>query len=100
MRANKLRLNPDKTEVLLVSHNANQGTEIQPELDGSTLSMKSQVHSMGVLLDSTLSLNVQVSVVAKNAFAVRTGVPAVPIPGGISFGYGDRCLSYNLSRLL
>uniref|UniRef100_A0A803TWJ5 Reverse transcriptase domain-containing protein n=1 Tax=Anolis carolinensis TaxID=28377 RepID=A0A803TWJ5_ANOCA len=69
MRANKLKLNPDKTEVLLVSHKAEQGTGLQPVLDGVTLPLKTQVHSLGVLLDSSLSLEPQVSVMAREAFA-------------------------------
>uniref|UniRef100_A0A803THP9 ribonuclease H n=1 Tax=Anolis carolinensis TaxID=28377 RepID=A0A803THP9_ANOCA len=69
MRANKLKLNPDKTEVLLVSRKAEQGTGLQPVLDGVTLPLKAQVRSLGVILDSSLSLEPQVSAVARGAFA-------------------------------
>uniref|UniRef100_A0A803TS28 Reverse transcriptase domain-containing protein n=1 Tax=Anolis carolinensis TaxID=28377 RepID=A0A803TS28_ANOCA len=69
MRVNKLKLNPDKTEVLLVSRKAEQGIGLQPELDGVALPLKAQVRSLGVLLDSSLSLEPQVSAVARGAFA-------------------------------
>ena len=64
-----MKLNPDKTEVLLVSQKADQGTGIQLVLDGVTLPLKTQVHSFCVLLNSALSLDAQVSEVAKGAFA-------------------------------
>ena len=41
VRANKLKLNPDKTEVLLVSHKANQ--RIGFSLMASTLSLDAEV---------------------------------------------------------
>uniref|UniRef100_A0A803TPZ2 Reverse transcriptase domain-containing protein n=1 Tax=Anolis carolinensis TaxID=28377 RepID=A0A803TPZ2_ANOCA len=68
MRKNKLKLNPDNTEVLLVSRKAEQGIGLQPVLDGVTLPLKAQVRSLGVLLDSLLSLEPQVSAVARGAF--------------------------------
>uniref|UniRef100_A0A803SXN9 Reverse transcriptase domain-containing protein n=1 Tax=Anolis carolinensis TaxID=28377 RepID=A0A803SXN9_ANOCA len=69
MRVNKLKLHPDKTEVLLVSRKAEQGIGLQPVLDGVALPLKAQVRSLGVLLDSSLSLEPQVSAVARGAFA-------------------------------
>uniref|UniRef100_A0A803TMK0 Reverse transcriptase domain-containing protein n=1 Tax=Anolis carolinensis TaxID=28377 RepID=A0A803TMK0_ANOCA len=69
MRANKLKLNPDKMEVLLISRRAEQGIGLQPVLDGVALPLKTQVHNLGVLLDSLLSLEPQVSAVARGAFA-------------------------------
>ena len=69
MRANKLKINPDKTEVLLVSQKADEGIGILPVLDGVTLPLKTQVCSLCVLLDSSLSLDAQVSAVARSAFA-------------------------------
>nr|XP_060608896.1 uncharacterized protein LOC132760735 [Anolis sagrei ordinatus] len=69
MRANKLKLNPDKTEVLLVSRKAEQGIGLQPVLDGVKLPLKMQVRSLGVILDSSLSLEPQVSAVAGRAYA-------------------------------
>uniref|UniRef100_R4GD80 Reverse transcriptase domain-containing protein n=1 Tax=Anolis carolinensis TaxID=28377 RepID=R4GD80_ANOCA len=68
MRENRLKLNPEKTEVLLISRRAEQGMGLQPVLDGVALPLKTQVPSLGVLLDSSLSLEPQVSVVARGAF--------------------------------
>uniref|UniRef100_A0A803TBI4 Reverse transcriptase domain-containing protein n=1 Tax=Anolis carolinensis TaxID=28377 RepID=A0A803TBI4_ANOCA len=47
MRANKLKLNPDKTEVLLVSRKAEQDIGLQPVLDGVALPLKAQVTVWG-----------------------------------------------------
>uniref|UniRef100_A0A803SSM3 Reverse transcriptase domain-containing protein n=1 Tax=Anolis carolinensis TaxID=28377 RepID=A0A803SSM3_ANOCA len=69
MRVNKLRLNPDKTEVLQVSRKSDRGIGWQPVLDGVTLPLKAQVRSLGVLLNSGLTLEAQVSAVAGRAFA-------------------------------
>uniref|UniRef100_R4GDA2 Reverse transcriptase domain-containing protein n=1 Tax=Anolis carolinensis TaxID=28377 RepID=R4GDA2_ANOCA len=69
MRANKLKLNPDKTEVLQVSRMPDRGIGWQPVLDGVALPLKAQVRSLGVLLDSSLTLDAQVSAVAGRAFA-------------------------------
>uniref|UniRef100_A0A803SUT5 Reverse transcriptase domain-containing protein n=1 Tax=Anolis carolinensis TaxID=28377 RepID=A0A803SUT5_ANOCA len=69
MRVNKLRLNPDKTEVLQVSRKSDRGIRWQPVLDGVALPLKAQVRSLGVLLDSGLTLEAQVSAVAGRAFA-------------------------------
>ena len=65
VRVNKLKLNQDKTEVLLVSHEADQGIGTQPVLDGAALPLKTQARSSGDMLpDSSLSLDAQVSAVA------------------------------------
>uniref|UniRef100_A0A803TVM8 Reverse transcriptase domain-containing protein n=1 Tax=Anolis carolinensis TaxID=28377 RepID=A0A803TVM8_ANOCA len=69
MRVNKLKLNPDKTEVHLVSRKAEQGIGLQPVLDGVALPLKAQVRSLGVLLDSSLSLEPQLLAVARGAFS-------------------------------
>uniref|UniRef100_A0A803TEJ9 Reverse transcriptase domain-containing protein n=1 Tax=Anolis carolinensis TaxID=28377 RepID=A0A803TEJ9_ANOCA len=69
MRVNKLRLNPDKTEVLQVSRKSDLGIGWQPVLDRVALPLKAQVCSLGVLLDSGLTLETQVSAVAGRAFA-------------------------------
>ena len=61
MRANKLKLNLDKTEVLLVNWKVNKAVGIPPVLDGFILPLKTQVRCLGVLLDSSLSLDAQVS---------------------------------------
>ncbi|XP_062825481.1 uncharacterized protein LOC134295910 [Anolis carolinensis] len=58
-----------RQEVLLVSRKAEQGIGLQPVLDGVALLLKTQVRSLRVLLDSSLSLEPQVSAVARGAFA-------------------------------
>uniref|UniRef100_A0A803TBL9 Reverse transcriptase domain-containing protein n=1 Tax=Anolis carolinensis TaxID=28377 RepID=A0A803TBL9_ANOCA len=50
MRANKLKLNPDKTEVLQVSRSTDRGIGWLPVLDGVALPLKAEVRSLGVLL--------------------------------------------------
>ena len=44
---NKLKPNLDKTDMLLVSWKADQGTGIHPVLNGVTLPLKTQVHGLG-----------------------------------------------------
>ena len=68
MRANKLKLNPDKTEMLLVGGSSDWMVGVQPVLDGAALPLKEQVHSLGFLLESSLSLEAQVASVAWSAF--------------------------------
>ncbi|XP_053104853.1 leucine-rich repeat-containing protein 39 isoform X1 [Hemicordylus capensis] len=67
-RDNKLRLNPDKTEVLIVrGWNLRDDFDL-PVLDGVTLPQKEHVRSLEVLLDPSLSLVSQVETVARSAF--------------------------------
>lgn len=67
--------------MLLVNHKTPQRIGIQPELDGVTLTLKSQVYSLCVLPDPTLSLDVHVSAEVKSAFAqLKLVVSVVPIP--------------------
>ncbi|KAF7238001.1 RNA-directed DNA polymerase from mobile element jockey, partial [Varanus komodoensis] len=68
MRANKLKLNPDKMEVLLVGGSGFGVGDFDLVLNGVALPLKDRVHSLGVLLDPELSLEVQVTVVARSAF--------------------------------
>ncbi|KAF7241901.1 putative RNA-directed DNA polymerase from transposon BS [Varanus komodoensis] len=68
MRANKLKLNPDKTEVLLVGGSGFGEGGFDLVLNGATLPLRDKVRSLGVLLDPELSLEAQVTVVARNAF--------------------------------
>ena len=68
MKANRLKLNPEKTEVLLVRKPSIQTQSLSPTLNGVTLPLKGQVRSLGVHLDSQLSLENQV-ITAKSAFA-------------------------------
>ncbi|KAF7239825.1 Ran-binding protein 17 [Varanus komodoensis] len=68
MRANKLKLNPDKTEVLLVGDSSSWVGDLGLALDGVALPLKDRVHSLGLLLDPELSLEAQVTAVARSAF--------------------------------
>ncbi|KAF7248207.1 Polypeptide N-acetylgalactosaminyltransferase 5 [Varanus komodoensis] len=63
MRANKLRLNPDKTEVLLVGALSFGMGFLDLVLNGVALPLRDKVHSLGVLLDPELSLEAQVTAV-------------------------------------
>ncbi|KAF7237674.1 Structural maintenance of chromosomes protein 1B [Varanus komodoensis] len=68
MRANKLKLNPDKTEVLLVGGSGFGEGGFDLVLNGATLPLRDKVCSLGVLLDLELSLEAQVTAVARSAF--------------------------------
>ncbi|XP_078241606.1 uncharacterized protein LOC140704410 [Pogona vitticeps] len=68
MRVNKLRLNPDKFEVLLVGAPPDRLKGHLPTLDGITLPLKDRVRSLGVLLDPSLTLEAQVDSVSRGAF--------------------------------
>ncbi|KAF7241729.1 putative RNA-directed DNA polymerase from transposon BS [Varanus komodoensis] len=71
LRANKLKLNPDKTEVLLVGGSGFGEGGFDLVLNGATLPLRDKVRSLGVLLDPELSLEAQVTVVARSAFLQR-----------------------------
>ncbi|KAF7234952.1 hypothetical protein EYD10_18178, partial [Varanus komodoensis] len=68
MRANKLKLNPDKTEVLLVGGSGFGEGELNLVLNGVALPLRDKVCSLGVLLDSEISFETQVTAVARSAF--------------------------------
>ncbi|KAF7248106.1 Zinc finger and SCAN domain-containing protein 29 [Varanus komodoensis] len=68
MRANKLKLNPDKTEVLLVGGLGFGVGHLDLVLNGVALPLKDRVRSLGVLFDPELSLEAQVTAVARSAF--------------------------------
>ncbi|XP_053111605.1 uncharacterized protein LOC128327198 [Hemicordylus capensis] len=67
-RDNKLKLNPSKTEVLIVEAQNQRGELDLPVLDGVTFPQKEQVCSLGVLLDPGLTLVSQVEAMARSAF--------------------------------
>ena len=69
MRLNKLKVKADKIEVILVSQKADQVTGIQSLLDGVTFPLKTQVRNFNVFLDSSLSLDAEVSAVTQSALA-------------------------------
>ncbi|KAF7251321.1 MAP3K7 C-terminal-like protein [Varanus komodoensis] len=68
MRANKLKLNPDKTEVLLVGGSDFEMRDLGLVLNGVALPLRDRVLSLGELLDPELSLEAQVMAVARSAF--------------------------------
>ncbi|KAF7239262.1 WD repeat-containing protein 90 [Varanus komodoensis] len=63
MRANELKLNPDKTEVLVVGGSDFGEGDLDLVLNGVALPLR-----LGVLLDPELSLKAQVTAVARSAF--------------------------------
>ena len=67
MAANRLRLNPDKTEVLFLGDRRRAGVEDSLVLNGVTVPLKDQVRSLGVILDSQLSMEAQVNSVSRAA---------------------------------
>lgn len=56
-QVNKLKRNPGKNVVLPVCQKAGQRMGIQPVLDGIAFDLKTQVCSLGVLVDSFLNLD-------------------------------------------
>ncbi|KAF7235294.1 Vomeronasal type-2 receptor 26 [Varanus komodoensis] len=68
MRANKLKLNPGKTEVLLVGGSGFGEGGFDLDLKGVALPLRDKVCSLGVLLVQELSLEAQVTVAARSAF--------------------------------
>lgn len=68
MRANKLTLNPDKAEVLLMGLETILGGNCDLVLDGVVLSRKDQVRNVGVLLGLALLLDKQVAAMVMSAF--------------------------------
>ena len=86
MRANKLKLSPDKTEMLLVGDCSDRMVDVQPVLDGVALPLKEQVRSLGVLLEPFLSLETQVALVAQSASTSFGWWPSyTPIRTGITW---------------
>ncbi|KAF7243828.1 Alanine--glyoxylate aminotransferase 2, mitochondrial [Varanus komodoensis] len=68
MRANKLKLSPDKTEVLLVGGSNSWIGDLDLVLNGVALPLKDEVRSLGLLLGPELTLEAQVLAVARSAF--------------------------------
>lgn len=66
MRANKLKLHPDKMEILLVGINLGNG--FMSTLGGVALTPNASVRSVGVLLEPTLVLDAQVAAVSRGTF--------------------------------
>ncbi|KAF7247744.1 Reverse transcriptase-like protein [Varanus komodoensis] len=68
MRANKLKHNPDKTEVLLVGGLGFREGDLDLVLNGVALPLRNKIRSLGVLLNPELSLEAQVTAVARSTF--------------------------------
>ncbi|KAF7247761.1 Maturin [Varanus komodoensis] len=68
MRANKLKLSPDKMEVLLVGGSDSGLGDLDLVLNGVALPLKDRVHSLGVLLNPKLTLEAQMLAMARSAF--------------------------------
>ncbi|XP_061442164.1 cytochrome c oxidase subunit NDUFA4 isoform X1 [Rhineura floridana] len=82
MGRNKLKLNPDKTEVLLVGDKRRLG-DIDLKFNRVSLPLKDQVRSLGVVLDSRLSMEAQISAVSRAAWyqlhLIRRLQPYLPV---------------------
>lgn len=61
MRANKLRLSLNKTEVLVINYKGGSRLRGQVAMGGVALSVKEQAHILGVLLDSGLLLKASIA---------------------------------------
>lgn len=69
MRTNILKLNPDKTKVLLVNRKSGPGFKMPSILDGVVLPLKDQVHSLEALLGPpSILLDNQMATVARSGF--------------------------------
>ncbi|KAF7235274.1 hypothetical protein EYD10_17889 [Varanus komodoensis] len=68
MRANKLKLYPDKVEVLLVGSLNSWVGDLDLVLNGVAFPLKDMVRSLGVLLDLEMTLEAQVLAVVRSAF--------------------------------
>lgn len=67
MRVYKLKFNPNKTEILMVGPDSALGRHCDLILDGVVLPLKYQIHSLGILLDTSLLLVKQVWAVVRRA---------------------------------
>ena len=70
MTTNLLKLNSDKTELMVVAPKALLGKvgDLLLNIDGSIISPSPQVRNLGVVLDSTLSFQNHIKSVSKSAF--------------------------------
>ena len=72
MSTNKLKLNDDKTEALLVASPRNSTSDSLPDsisVDGTTIHFSSSVRNLGVIFDSTLSMHQHILNVCKLAYS-------------------------------
>ena len=77
MRMNQLKLNPHKTEVLLVSRKADQGIGIQAVLGGVTLPLKTQLCSAAGFISEPACPGLSSG--QECICTVKISVPAAPI---------------------
>ena len=71
MTVNKLKFNDGKTEIMLVvasSHNQCRLTDIRLKVNEVILTAKPTVKNLGAALDTTLSMEAQVSLVVRKRF--------------------------------
>ena len=75
----KLELNHNKTEALWVGGSQVWELGCLPVLDGVALPLKEQVHSLGVLLDSSFVTGDPGGL--ERPLSTLVGTPATPVPG-------------------
>lgn len=68
MRVNKLRLNPDKMEILLVGISLVVGSGYTQRLAGFAFTPRVSVCSLGVLLNLSLLLDIQIAALARTTY--------------------------------
>ena len=70
MTSNLLKLNTSKTELVVVASKAllQRVGELLLDVDGCTISPSTEVHNLGVILDSTLSFQLHIKSIIKSAF--------------------------------
>lgn len=69
MTTSKMRLNPNKTVVLLMGPQPTLGEVLFPMLEGISLPVKLQICNLGILLDPTVLLYLQVNLMCRGAFS-------------------------------
>ena len=67
MRANRLKLNPEETAILLLGGHPDWLGGLLPDLDGLTHTLKDWVCNLGVLLDLALSMKNQILAMTSKA---------------------------------
>ena len=71
MSLNKLKLNGDKTELLVIAGSGNLSASQLPSftaIDGSVIQPSHSARNLGVIFDNKLNMELQVSAVCKSAF--------------------------------
>ena len=68
LHQSRLKLNPQKTEVLWIRKKNSDEEICPPCLDGTPLTISTTVKNLGVILDTSLSMEAQITKVAHQAF--------------------------------